>query len=159
VWNRNKKNRKNSHVARRNVHDYEEPRQIYASSLYCEAEPYMFKTGRDGGCPTCNVNVLQKTRSLLLYIFCLVSVYRIHKSNTKECTNVFRTYCHSVRLTGTTVPEEMAASTFRVKMHAAGYTQTSTPVDLHGLRATNTVNLHFQLRENIKPHILPWTSR
>jgi len=44
------------------------------------------------------------------------------------------------------------------KMHAAGYIQSLTPVELHGVTATNTVNLHSQLRENIKPHTLPWTS-
>lgn len=59
--------------------------------------------------------MFRKTRSLPLYIFCLISVYRIHKSNTRECTNVFRTHCQSVRLTGTTVPQEMAASQFRVE--------------------------------------------
>ena len=30
-----------------------------------------------------------------------------------------------------------------------------TPIELHGVTDTNTVNLHFQLREDIKPHTLP----
>jgi hypothetical protein len=32
-------------------------------------------------------------------------------------------------------------------MHAVGYTQTLTPVELHRVTAINTVNLHFQLRD------------
>ena len=129
----------NSHVARTNVRGYKKPCQIYSISRHREADPYMFKKGKGGGFPTYSVCVFREKTIFIYFVWSQFIAY----------TSLIQKTVGSAKQFGKQAPpfrKKWLPQFSGSQMHAAGYTQTLTPVEVHGVTATNTVNVHFQLR-------------